>query len=83
MTRDRCNFYLSFWATFCTFTPLKAQKIKKHLKISFYTGVPKIMIRWCTISETWCTTDVWTHRQTDRQTDRQTEKVTNKSGCPT
>ena len=52
--------------------------MKKQLEISFYTGSPKIMIRWCTISETWCTTDGWTHRQTYRQT----EKVTYRGGCP-
>ena len=28
MVCDRCNCYLSFWAIFCPFTPLKAQKIK-------------------------------------------------------
>ena len=26
--RDRCNCYFSFWAIFCPFTPLTAQKIK-------------------------------------------------------
>ena len=51
MVYDGCN-YLSFWAIFCPFIPLKAQKIKilkkwkKHLEISsFYICVPKIMIR--------------------------------------
>ena len=28
MARDRCNCYFSFWAIFCPFTPLAAQKIK-------------------------------------------------------
>ena len=28
MVRDRCNCYSSFWAIFCPFTPLTAQKIK-------------------------------------------------------
>ena len=28
MTCDRCNCYFSFWAIFCLFTPLTAQKIK-------------------------------------------------------
>ena len=48
-------------------TPLTAsnkikisKKWKKHLEISFYTRVPKIMIRWCTVSEIWCVTDVIT-----------------------
>ena len=65
MVHDRCNCYFSFWAIFCPFTPLTAQKIKilkkwkKHLEISsFYISVPKIMIRWCMIPEIWCVTDV-------------------------
>ena len=65
MVRDRCNCYFSFWAIFCPFTPLTAQKIKilkkwkKHLEISsFYICVPKIMIRWCTVLEIWCVTDL-------------------------
>ena len=28
MVCDRCNCYFSFWAIFCPFTPLTAQKIK-------------------------------------------------------
>ena len=28
MARDTCNCYFSFWAIFCSFTPLTAQKIK-------------------------------------------------------
>ena len=28
MVHDRCNCYFSFWATFCTFTPLKPKKSK-------------------------------------------------------
>ena len=49
MARGRCNFF-SFWASFCPFTPRTVQKIKilikrtKHLEISFYISVPKIMI---------------------------------------
>ena len=51
-----------------------SQKWKKHLEISsFYTHVPKIMIRWCIVPEIWCTID----RQTDGQT-----KVTHRGGCP-
>ena len=52
MIHDTCNFYFSFWAFFCPFTPLTAQKIKisqklkKSLEISsFYMCVTKIMIR--------------------------------------
>ena len=62
---DRCNYYFSFWAIFCPFTPLTAQKIKilkkwkKHLEISsFYTSVPKIMIICYIVPEIWCLTDV-------------------------
>ena len=73
--RDTCNFYFSFWAIFYPFIPLKAQKIKisqkwkKTLQISsFYTCVPKTMIRWCTVPEIWCG---WM------------EKVTYRGGCPT
>ena len=55
---------------FCPFTPspsappLTAQKIKiskkskKQMEISsFYTCVPKIMIRRCMLPEIWCATD--------------------------
>ena len=65
MVCDRCYCYFSFWAIFCPFTPLTAQKIKilkkwkKHLEISsFYTSVPKIMIICYTVPEIWCVTDV-------------------------
>ena len=35
------------------------KKRKKPLEISsFYICVPKIMIRWCTVPEIWCVTDV-------------------------
>ena len=71
MAHDECN-YFSFWAIFCPFNPLKAQKIKikkkkkmkKSLELSSsYTCVPKIMIRWCMVPEIWCVTD----GQTDLQ----------------
>ena len=68
MTCDRCNCYFSFWAIFCPFTPLTAQKIKilkkwkKHLEISsFYTSVPKIMIICYIVPEIWHVTDVNFH----------------------
>ena len=32
--------------------------MKKHLDISFYISVPKIMIICCTVPEIWCVTDV-------------------------
>ena len=82
MVRDRCNCYFSFWAIFCPFTPIAAQKMKifkkwkKYLVISsFYTCVPKIMIRWCTVIEIWCARD--------RRTEERTEKVTHRGGCLT
>ena len=72
MASDRCNCYFLFWATFCPFTPLTAQKTrisqkwKIHLEISlFYICVPKIMIRWCMVPEIWCTTDKWTNGKSD------------------
>ena len=42
MACDGCNYYFSFWAMFCPFTPVTTQKMKmkkkwkkeKHLKIS-------------------------------------------------
>ena len=78
MAHDRCNYYCSFWANFCPFTPLTAQKIKiskkwkKQLEISsFYSCVTKAMIRWCMVPEKWCAMDGWT------------EKVTHRGGCPT
>ena len=51
MAHNGFNYYFSFWAIFCPFTPLTAQKSKfwkkwkKSLEISsFYICVPKIMI---------------------------------------
>ena len=65
MTQNKCNCCFPFWAIFCPFTPLTAQKIKfqknekKHLEIpSFYTCVPKIMIICYTVPEIWHVTDV-------------------------
>ena len=82
MVFDRCNCHFWFWAIFCPFIPLTAQKIKilktwkKHLEISsFYICVPKITIRWCTVPEIWCATE--------RRMDGRTEKVTYRGGCPT
>ena len=82
MMCDRCNYYFSFWAIFCPFTPLTTQKMKikkkwkKYLEISsFYICVPKIMIRWYMVPEIWCTTEGWT--------DGRTEKGIYRSGCIT
>ena len=66
ITRDIFNCYFSFWAIFCTFTHLTAQKIKIKKKkkwktrldiSSFYISVPKIKIRWCTAPEICYATD--------------------------
>ena len=60
MVHNRCNYHFSFWAMFCPFTSLTAQKIKiskiwkTHLEISsFYTSVSKIMIICNTVPEIW------------------------------
>ena len=58
------QIFLSSWAIFCPFTPLTAQRMKifkkwkKHLEISFYTSVPKIMIIYYTVPEIKSVTDV-------------------------
>ena len=82
MVCDRCNCYFSFWAIFCPFAHLTAQKIKtwkrwkNQLEISsFYICVPKIMIRSCTVSEIWSVIDGWM--------DELVEKVSYRGGCPT
>ena len=65
MAHNRFNWYFSFWAFFCAFTSLTAQKIKikkkiwkKHLVSSLYTNVPKIMYICYTGPEISCVTDV-------------------------
>ena len=70
-----------FGLFFALLTPKqpKKSKFKQNEKSSWrynhFTYVPKIMIRWCTVPEIWCTTD--------GRTDRRTEKVTYRGGCPT
>ena len=78
LARDKSNWFFSFWAIFWSFSPLTAQKIKiKKKKLfleisSFYTCVSKIIVRWCTVPEMWCTTngqtDGWTNGWTDGRT---------------
>ena len=82
MAYDRCTCYFSFWAAFCPINPLTTQnnKIYKNEKapgdiIIPHICVPKIMIRWCTVPEKWCTMD--------ERTDEQMEKVTHGGRCPT
>ena len=90
MAHDGCNCYFSFWAIFCLLSPNSPKnqnfkKTKKHQEIpSFYTCVPKIIIRWRTVPKVWWVADGWTDRgrQTDGQTEGWMEKVTCKVGCP-
>ena len=56
--------FLSIWAVFCPFTPLKTWKIrilkkqKKYQEISsFYTCVPQMTIIWCVAPEMCSATD--------------------------
>ena len=67
MVRDECNCYFSFWAIF-PFYPRNSprnqnlkKKRKKRLEISFYTSVPKIMIRHTVLE---------VRRATDERTDK-------------
>ena len=65
MGRDRCNCCFSFWAIFCPFTPVTAQRMiiskkwKKTLEISsLYKIVLKFRIIGCIVPEIWRVTDV-------------------------
>ena len=65
MVFDGCNCCFLFWAIFCPFTPLTAQRWKfqktkkKHQGISsFYTSVPKIILICYTVHEIWHVTHV-------------------------
>ena len=84
MAYDRCNCYFSFWVHFCPLPPpplpppnsqknenFKKMKNKMLEISSFYTCVPKITIRLCTVPEIWYTMY------------KQTEKVTHRGTYPT
>ena len=63
VARDGCNSCISFWANFCSFTPItkmkNTKKKKKRPEISsFYTSVPKIMIIGYSVPEMWRVADV-------------------------
>ena len=70
MVCEGCNHYFSIWAIFFPLTPGPLpplttpnnnilKKWKNHLEMSsFYTCVPKIIIIWYTLPETWCATDI-------------------------
>ena len=69
MVCDTCNCYFSFCAIFCPFTAQKSKfqnfkkKKKNYLEISlFYTCIPQIMIRSCTVPKIWCVIDGRTDR---------------------
>ena len=47
MPHDGCNFYFLFWAIFCPFTPLTAQKNKIFKKLKKTTG-DIIIFHMCT-----------------------------------
>ena len=75
MARDRCNCYFSFWAIFCPFTPLAAQKIKIFTKWKKTPG-DIIILYMCTTNYdqmmfgSWdMVCDKWMDWQMDRQTD--------------
>ena len=61
---------------FLPFYPLTDQKMKipkkwnKHPEMSwFYTCLPKIVIRWCTVLEIQCATEGWMDGQADGKSD--------------
>ena len=81
MAHNGCNCYFSFWAIFCPFTSVTAQKNKlkenkkNTWKYHYFTIVyqkPKIMIICYTVPEIWCTTDRRMNGRMDRRMDRWT-----------
>ena len=84
MAHDTCN-YFSFWAIFCPFPPVTAQKTKISKKwkkcweiSSFYICVPKLWLDDVQFLR-------YSAQQTDGQMDKWTDgwKVTYRGGCPT
>ena len=86
IARDGCDFCFSFWAIFCPFTPLTAQKIKTKKKMEKTPGDVTLQHLY---------QKLWSHdvqfprygarrmnRWTDGWTDGRTEKMTYRSGCP-
>ena len=49
MARDGCNFYFSFWPTFCPFIPVTARKIKIKKKKNEKTPGDIIIVQMCNI----------------------------------
>ena len=88
MAHDRCDCYFSFWAIFCPFIPLTAQKIKmkkkwkkKASRYHYFTYVYQKL--WSDDVRFLRYGVQWTDRQIDEQIDEWTERVTYRSGCLT
>ena len=81
MARDRCNCCFSFWATFCPFTLLTAQKIRifeKWKKAWRYHHFIHVYQKLWSVVTRFLRFGAW---RTDGRTDRRTEKVTYRGGC--
>ena len=59
------GLFLPFYAPTAQKIIIKKKKEKLPGISSFYSSVPKTMIRSCTVPEIWCTTDGQTNEQTD------------------
>ena len=92
MVRDRCNSYFSFWAIFCPFIPLTAQKVKILRKWKKTPG-DIIILRMCIknydqmMYSSWDMlwdrrTDEWMDGWMNRQMDGQMEKWHIEVGAP-
>ena len=71
MLHDRQNCYFSFWAIFCSFTPLTAWKIKKIWKMKKMPG-NLIILQMCTKNYDlmmYASWDMMCNRQMDRRMD--------------
>ena len=79
MARDGCNCYFSFWAIFCPFAPLTAQKNQKNFKKNKTHGdiVSHVYQKLWSDDARFLRYGV---QQMVRQTNRQTERVTYRSG---
>ena len=79
MVGDRCNCYFPFWAIFCPFTPLTAQKIKFLKKWKKVPG-DIIILHKCTTNYDQILYSSW-DMVCNRRTDRWMEKVKYRGGC--
>ena len=66
--KKRWHLHFEFFSALSPSNIPKNQNLIKNEKT--YTCVPKIMIRWCTVSEIWCAKDRRTYRRMDGRTDR-------------